>query len=116
MEIGRHAARGPGAMGNGTWVCFDCRETVRRPTQHAKAVPCPCCGQTCTYLGTKIPVPPRRDVKIWRSLRESFRQSRVAAQQRAWVGRVRERHRLEREIAEIEAMPRNKGQARTIQL
>jgi DNA-directed RNA polymerase subunit RPC12/RpoP len=62
-------------LGNGNWVCFECREAVRRPTQHADDVPCPACGQKCKYLGTQIPVPPKRSVKAWRELQDWFNEA-----------------------------------------
>lgn len=58
--------------GNGNWVCFDCREAVRRPTQHKGDVPCPRCGQSCTYAGTQTAIPSKQNIKAWRQLRESI--------------------------------------------
>jgi hypothetical protein len=59
-------------MGNASWVCFDCRESVRRPCGYQADVPCPKCAQNCRCIGTKIPVPRKRDAKAWRELRESL--------------------------------------------
>lgn len=103
-------------IGNATWACFDCREAVRRPTQYAGDVPCPRCGQACTYLGTKIPLPPKRDAKAWQELRDELCQRRLADQDRAWRMRVRRRHQLEQQIAKLAAQPRNDGRAQKIHL
>lgn len=103
-------------MGNGNWVCFNCRETVRRPTPSSGQVLCPGCGRKCTYLGTKIAVPSKRSVKAWKQLREWLTVGNLAAQERAWTTRVRLRHKLEKEIAKLELQLREKGQAEAIPL
>lgn len=103
-------------MGNATWVCFDCREAVRRPTHYYEDVPCPQCGQAARCLGTKIRIPAKDDDRAWQSLLASIRERRLAAVERMELMRVRRRHELERHIAELEARPANKGRQRTIQL
>jgi hypothetical protein len=100
--------------GNGTWVCFDCRVTVRRPTLYSGEVPCPSCGQGCLYLGTKVAVPGKRSIRAWRDLREEWGHWQRLARERAWRHRVRERHRLEQELANLRALPPNGGRAATI--
>jgi hypothetical protein len=75
--------------GNGTWVCFDCREAVRRPTQHKAAVPCPSCRQPCRYVGTETPLPPKRDAKAWQKLRARINASANAARERAQIAQAR---------------------------
>ena len=52
-------------MSNATWVCFDCREVLRRPTEYREAVPCPNCGPGARYLGTKIRIPSKADDRAW---------------------------------------------------
>lgn len=101
-------------MGNGTWVCFECREVVRRPTHHAEAVPCPVCGERCNYLGTKIQIPAKRSIKAWRDLRDWFREMSQISRERIQIDRVRQRHQMEREIAKLEALPSNEGRASMI--
>jgi hypothetical protein len=103
-------------MGNATWVCFDCREAVRRPTHHPAAVPCPQCGRACQCLGTKIRIPSKGDERAWQDLRVGIREQRIADVERSERMRVRRRHRLERQIAELEARPTNEGRARTLHL
>ena len=102
-------------MGNATWVCFDCREAVRRPTHYPEAVPCPQCGRASRCLGTKIRIPTKADDRAWQALRSSIREQRLAAVERMERMRVRRRHRLERQIAELEARPANEGRERAIQ-
>jgi hypothetical protein len=103
-------------MANANWVCFHCRETVRRPWSLADNAKCPACGQVCRYVGTKIPIPAKRNAKGWRELREYLRDRRLAALERARIARVRQQHELEREIARREALPKTAGGTRTIQL
>jgi hypothetical protein len=103
-------------MGNATWVCFDCRETVRRPTHYPDAVPCPQCGRACRCLGTYIRIPAKSNDSAWRDLRVSIREQRLAAQERMDRLRVRRRHRLERQIADLEARPTIEGRDRALQL
>ena len=101
-------------MGNATWVCFDCREAVRRPTEYSGAVPCPQCGQGARCLGTKLRIPTKGDDRAWQALRSFILEQGVTAVEQERV-RVRHRHRLERQIAELEARPANDGRERTIQ-
>ena len=51
------------AVRNSNWVCFDCRESVRRPAWGEGPVPCPSCGKHCWNLRCRIPIPPKRAVK-----------------------------------------------------
>lgn len=102
-------------MGNATWVCFDCREAVRRPTHYAETVPCPQCGLDCVCLGTKIRIPPRGDEKAWKDLRVWLRGNRHAAAEQAERMRVLQRHSLEQQIADLEARPTNDGRTRALQ-
>ena len=108
--------RGQGFVGNANWVCFDCREAVRRPTYYLEAVPCPRCGGTCQCLGTKIRIPSKSDERAWEDLRACIREGRFAAVERLERMRVHRRHRLERQIAELEKRPANEGRARTLHL
>jgi len=101
-------------VSNATWVCFDCREVLRRPTEYREAVPCPKCGQGARYLGTKIRIPSKGDDRAWQALRSSVREWRIAAVERMERMRVRRRHVLERQIAELETRPANEGRERTI--
>ncbi len=103
-------------MGNATWACFDCREAVRRPTHYLDAVPCPQCGHACRCLGTKIRIPAKGDERAWRDLRVGISEQRLADQERSDRMRARRRHRLERQIAELEARPANEGRDRALQL
>jgi DNA-directed RNA polymerase subunit RPC12/RpoP len=95
-------------MSNHKWVCFNCRETVRRPG-NAENVRCPACAQPCENIGYKIPVPPKYKPKLWQSLREC--REKAAQNNVANVDQisVRQIHDLEQEIARISAMPENAG-------
>lgn len=101
-------------MANSNWVCFDCRLAVRRPTQHEGTVACPECGEVCWPLGQKVPVPPQRDVKAWKSLHADSVARHHAFVDAAAKARVRARHDVELEIRRLEAMPSNAGRAAAI--
>src|SRR5262249_16471970 len=95
------------AMSNATWVCFECRKVVRRSTSPKPVVTCPQCRGSCYCLGRKVPVPPHEKVEAWRKLRDAVRsaiaETAVTEERRG----VRHRHRIEQEIAKLEALPEN---------
>ena len=62
-------------MSNYHWVCFSCRESVRRPGSDDN-VRCQSCGKLCECIGYKIPVPPKSKPQLWRELAESYAQAR----------------------------------------
>src|SRR5215468_8554564 len=94
-------------MSNANYICFDCRQAVRRATPERAVVRCPTCGQRCQYLGRKIPVPPKAKVATWRALRASMATVRVNWALRQQRDAVKRRHALEKSIAELEARPSN---------
>src|SRR4030095_8527682 len=75
-----HSMRDKNTIGNGTWVCFDCRQTVRRPVLWSLPVSCPQCGALCTGLETQTRIPAKRNAKAWHSPREIVAAQTVAAQ------------------------------------
>jgi len=79
-------------------------------------VACPTCGKPCTYLGYKIPVPPKEKKREWTDLREQLARERMERELAADVSAVRQRHDLEQEIARLEAMPVNEGRTKAIRL
>jgi hypothetical protein len=101
--------------GNTTWVCFHCREAVRRPAGHAKAVPCPKCRQDCQCLGTKIRIPSKEHKRAWQELRMKIRDSLLSDVERRDRVDLRLRHRLERQISELEAAPSSEEEIETLQ-
>jgi hypothetical protein len=103
-------------MGNASWICFDCRDAVRRDTQYQGDVACPKCGEPMRYLGYKIPVPPKRDEKAWQLLHEQLNREHLECQQQSIEAAVRRRHELEQEIARLGALPPNPGREKAIRL
>jgi len=101
-------------MTNHTWVCFDCRRVARRMHTPDAAVRCSSCGEACICLGTKVPVPPRTSVSAWRNLNERVRQTQISSQVRAEVVRVRQRHKIEKTIAELESHGLNASRTKQI--
>ncbi len=101
-------------MANSSWVCFECRLAVRRPTQHIGDVTCPECGVACWPFGYKTPVPAKRDVGAWRKLLSEETETKQQRATDAAVALVRSRHALEQEIRRLAAMPENAGRAKAI--
>src|SRR5947207_10916400 len=109
------------AMCNGTWVCFDCRVALRRRTwrgvtaRHpwligsigSGGVLCRKCRQACLFLGPTVEIPPRRDVRGWKRLRERILKMRDAAKEMYFEDLVRWRHEVERKIEGLKDRPQN---------
>jgi DNA-directed RNA polymerase subunit RPC12/RpoP len=95
---------------NATWVCFECRKSVRRSKFGGAAdVACPDCGQCCVNIGYKIAIPAHNARRDWTRLRNELRgRLHVATESLAQNG-VRRRHRLEQQIVALESLPKNKG-------
>jgi uncharacterized Zn finger protein (UPF0148 family) len=89
---------------------------VRRNTAYAGEVTCPTCGKPCSYLGYKIPVPPKNKRREWSELHQQLARERSERDLEAHEAAVRSRHDLEQEIARLEAMPANEGRAKAIRL
>jgi hypothetical protein len=103
-------------MSNKKWVCFRCRLAVRRAQGDHAAVLCSGCGEPCTYLGYKIPVPPKNKVREWEHLAAQLkRQENEAITENART-EVARQHELEREIARLEGMRGNEGRVRAVKL
>jgi hypothetical protein len=102
---------------NSTWVCFDCRTALRRSrfAQLAdRSLACPGCGRRCVNLGKKIAIPPKSNTREWKALQNMFREWRAESSERIYEAKVRLRHKLERQIAAVKAMPFNEGRQNTI--
>lgn len=103
-------------MNNKKWVCFGCRAAVRRSQGDVSEVLCPECGKPCTYLGYKIPVPPKSKVREWKLLQEQLNQQKKETTVAKTQTLVRRKHELEREIVRLEAMPKNEGRTKAVKL
>ena len=115
-------------MCHGSWVCFACRKVIRRPTwRHVTwlrpwligstevgRVPCPTCGELCQFLGPTIEVPPRRDLKGWERLRNRVERLGADGAEAQEKRRVRETHKIERTVADLQSRPANKQRAKLI--
>ena len=106
------------AMNRHSFACFRCRTAVRRARiplpSRASHVRCPNCGELCTWLGAKIPVPPRSSPKKWTELQDWLLSQRDREIALGHVGVVQRIHALERRISEIERRPANKGRASVV--
>lgn len=96
-------------MSNATWICFDCRRVVRRPTTPRSAVVCPECRGACACLGRKIPVPPRDKVAAWTKLRRELQSLGISWAVRRAKATVARRHEIERRLVELERRPSSPG-------
>ena len=110
-------------MLNGTWVCFECRAAVRRPTWRLVTylrpwligstgvgnVRCPRCRDACQFLGPSIEIPPKRDTGAWVQLRDRVADLHATATDERLRESVRHRHDLEQRIRELQARPANPG-------
>lgn len=101
-------------MSNKKWVCFDCRIAVRRSQGNTSDVLCPECGKQCSYIGHKIPVPPKNKVREWQQLHVQLHQETVKTEVAKTQRLVRRKHELEREIMRLEAMPKNEGRTKAV--
>jgi hypothetical protein len=95
-------------MSNCKWVCFACREAVRRYGS-AVDVRCPKCAKQCENIGYKIPVPPKSKPALWRELAVSYANARRRYFYRSAAANVRRIHDLEHEVARMESMEPNHG-------
>ena len=91
-----------------SWVCFDCRASYRRQP-HISEVACAKCGQLCTYLGTKVPIPRKANEKAWELLRTAHLQRQRNYLADVYRERVAFTHSVAREIARLSALPANPG-------
>ena len=118
-------------MQNDTWICFECRTALRRPTgqflidrelpklgQAARRISCPSCGAPCRFLGQTIKVPRRNAVKAWQKLRERIEDESVDRASKRAVERIRWSHAVERaglkRLHELEARPPSVHRAKLI--
>jgi hypothetical protein len=107
-------------MSNRTWVCFTCRKSMRRAASYgperepAAVVRCSDCGEPCSYLGYKIPVPSRRDRQGWDDLRAQLEHQALSERNEGECRATRAKHAIEREIAELERRPSDPGRDKLI--
>ena len=115
-------------MCNGTWVCFDCRIAVRRPTVRRillyapwligdtayGPVLCPCCRQPCHFIGTEIELPSKHDRRGWKRLRLQVQCRRFEALQERHMDAVRNRHDLIQQIRVLESRPLTDGRRKQV--
>jgi len=107
-------------MSSRSWICFDCRKGIRREARYSwtpidePGPTCPDCGAECRYLGYKIRVPDRSDVRAWQVLREDLNRSKLRRMETAALEATRRKHAIEKKIAELKARPHEKERARLI--
>lgn len=90
-------------MHNVSHVCFACRRVMRRPAHEIQVAPCSSCGGPAERIGDRVPVPPRDNLRAWAAFEESWREAKAAWERHLDLQRVRDRHAIERRVAELEA-------------
>lgn len=97
-----------------TWACFACRVAVRREGKSMAAVRCPACGKGCENLGTRIPVPPKKDAKAWEQVRSHLSKVRADKAKQAKEGKAHIAAFLARQIAKLESLPPNRDRTKEL--
>jgi len=87
---------------------------ARYRLQRARALPDS--KRECTYLGYRIPVPPKQKARAWTALQAQLSRERIGRDVQQHQLEVRRRHELEQEISRLESMPSNPGRTRAITL
>lgn len=95
-------------MSQHKWVCFSCREVVRR-SSNDNNVRCSRCGKACECLGTRIPIPPKRQMKRWEALQQQVQMSEQINRANWSRWNVVRIHELEKKIAQLERRKINPG-------
>jgi hypothetical protein len=72
------------------------------------------CGQICRKIGDNTRLPSKRAVKQWDALRLLLQEQLVAGLEHRQRSRVRLVHKIEKEIARLQALPRNDGRSERI--
>lgn len=99
-----------------TWVCFECRLSVRRPGIAKKSdVMCPNCGKRCFCLWTEARIPPRQARRAWAALRQLVYVQHHASIDWGHQSRLQEKHRLERRRVRLELQPVSEEQSRSLE-
>jgi hypothetical protein len=96
-------------MSSHKFICFECKYAVKRDPREASKVLCPTCGTECTYLGVKIPIPPKSKPKLWNELQKQLIEEKNVLVEQKYARSVARRHELEKEIKKLECLEANKG-------
>lgn len=94
---------------NHNWVCFECHYSTRQQKHTDHTPKCPECGDDCYCLGYKVEIPKKSDSKKWKEIKEESRRRDLEAALARSESKVRSIHRIEKEIARLEAMDENEG-------
>lgn len=101
---------------NQNWVCFDCRYNARRTRGMRGSAhgTCPRCGLPLRCIGTKVELPEQTDERGWRQLLAQINKVAAAVQEQDELRRARKRHAIEKRIAGLERLQKNKDRDRLI--
>ena len=59
-----------------TWICPECRKSVRRSPYDAEHPRCPSCQKPMAWVGTKGKIPKKSDSKAWNRIRDHYAKRR----------------------------------------
>ena len=96
-------------MSKHKYVCFECKQAVKRDFRKNDDVRCPSCGTECTYLGVKIPIPPKSKSKLWEKLKAQLESEKIQRSQVKVKANIIRKHELEKEMIKLENLPENSG-------
>ena len=85
-------------MSKHKFVCFECRQSVKREIYPESDVLCSSCGKPCQWIGVKIPIPPKNKIKEWGLLKEQLEKEDSDRIHQKIKSLVRRKHELEKEI------------------
>ena len=83
--------------------------SVKRELHPETQVKCPSCGSACEWIGVKIPVPPKKDIKAWESLKQQLLNEESSLIEENKIEKIKRKHELEKEIQKLELKPENSG-------
>jgi len=91
---------------NNTWVCFDCRRSVRRDSSSYSVPRCPSCRRPCDAVGYKTAIPAYSNIEGWKQLKDDLTEWIRGRKQLYLVTDVRWTCRqLEERLAELKTGP-----------
>jgi len=96
-------------MSKHKFICFKCRISVKRELHPETQVKCPSCGSKCEWIGVKIPVPPKKNIKAWESLKHQLLEEESSLIENNKIEHIKRKHEIEKEIQKLELKPENSG-------
>jgi DNA-directed RNA polymerase subunit RPC12/RpoP len=96
-------------MSKHKYVCFECKQAIKRDFRKNDDVRCSSCGVECTYLGVKIPIPPKSKPKLWENLKVQLEAEKIQRSKIREKSAIARKHKIEKEIKKLENLTENSG-------